>query len=648
MADLTGKILANRYRVDSFIGRGGMAEVYKVWDRKRAVFLAMKLLNEDLALDKVFIRRFTREAQTLEQLTHPNIVRFYGLERDGPLVFILMDFIEGVTLKRLIFQRGIEPSIDDIRKVFRGICGALTYAHGMGFVHCDIKPSNILIDHKGDALLADFGIARMVGSAGTTLDRSGTPAYMSPEQSRGLEPTPLSDIYTLGIILYEMITGGERPFTGEKAEVGGTTGEKIRWEKVNKTPTSPRQYNPNISTTLEQIILKCIQKDPVYRYQSALEMFNDLERALSQQPFGSQKPPLIKEISTEADEVEIRVDPEQLTGVQNLPLQWIKEYWDTVVANVGSGRLILILGVIILGLAGIFFFSNPGLPKKTRRYYPTHTLTIYPISSVTLTEEVFPSETLEPMRPSSTPTIDRIYPSNTSTLIPTVTPEPVPSSSNTPRLTTSTPPSTTPKPSFTEKNAGYISPTPKAYYPLSSCADSRVRVGDSVFVAYGGGGNFIREDPDVHASDNVIGKAYEGDVMVVVDGPECSFGWILWKVSLSDTNLKGWIAESDGDEFWLDVIHSRVVCSSAPKTRLHVGDKAHVGRYPDVKNNVRNIPGIYSTITGAINPSTQVVILEGPECMHGIVWWKIRTTDDRLQGWTGEGDKNNYWLIPEP
>ena len=223
-----------------------MAEVYKVWDSKRGVHLAMKLMHEDLALDNVFLRRFKREARTLEKLQHPNIVRFYGLEQEGRLVFMLMDFVDGESLKHRIFDaRGPIP-LDEVYEVIQPVCQALRYAHGEGFVHADVKPGNIMIDKTGRVLLSDFGIARMTESSTVTMAGAGTPAYMAPEQARGETPLIQTDIYALGIVLYEMVTG-ERPFTGELATISGTSGEKTRWEQMNlNPPVSCKNLIPNI------------------------------------------------------------------------------------------------------------------------------------------------------------------------------------------------------------------------------------------------------------------------------------------------------------------------------------------------------------------------------------------------------------------
>lgn len=280
MKNLVGQTLKNRYQVQEHLGRGGMAEVYKVWDNHRSTMLAMKVMHEDLAIDKVFMRRFRREADTLARLQHPNIVRFYGLEEEGRLAYMLLDYIEGDNLKLKIFdQKGPYPSAD-ILHVMQGVCQALAYAHKEGLIHNDIKPGNIMINQHGQVLLADFGIARLADAATATMVGAGTPAYMAPEQVKGLDPVPQSDIYALGIVLYEMLTGGERPFTGEQATTTGTTSAKVRWEQINLDPPSPRLYNAQISPEVEKVVLKCMAKNPDQRYQTALDLLTALETAI--------------------------------------------------------------------------------------------------------------------------------------------------------------------------------------------------------------------------------------------------------------------------------------------------------------------------------------------------------------------------------
>ena len=277
---MIGRVLNKQYRVEEFIGRGGMADVYKVWDLDKNVHLAIKLLHSDLAEDKVFQRRFKREAHTLEELQHPHIVRYYGQEQDRFQTFLVMDFVDGKTLRSKIFRARETLSEHEINRIMNAVCSALQYAHNRNLIHCDLKPANIMISNNGTVLLMDFGITRMAEATTATLVGAGTPAYMAPEQIRGEEPVFQTDIYALGVILFEILTGGERPFTGENAETTGTTRIKILWEQMNLEPPSPRKFNPAINPQLEAVVMRCLQKRPEDRYASALEFYNALESAL--------------------------------------------------------------------------------------------------------------------------------------------------------------------------------------------------------------------------------------------------------------------------------------------------------------------------------------------------------------------------------
>ena len=280
MSKLVGHIIGRRYRVDEFLGRGGMAEVYKVWDQQRATWLAMKVLHESLVEDRVFLRRFRREARNLAKLRHPNIVRFYEWGEEGEIVFILMEYISGVTLSKAIKRMGKPFSPGQALGIIQPICSALHYAHELGLAHCDIKPGNIMIEQTGRVVLTDFGIARVTeGAATATMVGAGTPAYMSPEQINGADPTPQTDIYAIGVVLFELLTSGERPFTGERATITGTIGEKIRWEKRKLSPPSPRKFNPEIPSSLETVVMRCMYKDRRKRYNSATMLMSELVRA---------------------------------------------------------------------------------------------------------------------------------------------------------------------------------------------------------------------------------------------------------------------------------------------------------------------------------------------------------------------------------
>lgn len=277
MTAIIGTTLNRRYRVDEALGRGGMADVYKVWDEDRLTYLALKLLRDDLSQDLVFMRRFRREAQNLAQLQHPNIVRFFGLEEEDLQAFILMEFIDGPSLREEIRRAGsagLAPA--RLQAVMADICAALHYAHKKGVVHCDIKSGNVLLDRSGKAYLTDFGIARTMDAATSTLIGAGTPAYMAPELILGQDPTPQSDIYALGILLFEMCTGGERPFTGEGADAAGTTAEKVRWQHLHAQPPSLSVYNQDAIKGMDEVIQFCLAKNPQERLASPLDLYHTL------------------------------------------------------------------------------------------------------------------------------------------------------------------------------------------------------------------------------------------------------------------------------------------------------------------------------------------------------------------------------------
>lgn len=392
MTELTGRVLQNRYRVDAFLGRGGMADVYKVWDQQRAVYLAMKILHADLAEDRVFLRRFKREADTLAKLQHPHIVRSYGLETEGRIAFLLMDYIEGENLRTRIFDRNRPFTPEEILEIMRPVFSALHYAHQNGIVHCDIKPANIMIHKSGNVLVSDFGISRITEAATATMVGAGTPAYMSPEQARGEDMTPQSDIYSLGIVLYEMLSGGERPFTGEQARVTGGTSEKVRWEQMNAVPQPLRKMNPEISVAVEAVVMSFLQKDSAYRPASALDALNALAQVLD----SVRTAPLPVNIP--------QSQPAHQPIAENIPAEKPNTSSRSLPVNKTKSAMLIagvVISVICALLFGVFslvsnnqFFASigaPPTPLPSRTPVPaTSTSTRLPISTKTLTKTLTP------------------------------------------------------------------------------------------------------------------------------------------------------------------------------------------------------------------------------------------------------------------
>jgi serine/threonine protein kinase len=274
--NLIGRILLNQFRVDAFIASGGMGAVYRVWDLKRNVPLAMKVLHADLAEDPSMFKRFKREANALKKLAHPNIVPFYGLYQTTDFAFLLERYVDGPSLKDILRkQQGTPLPVEEVLAYLKALTAALGYAHANGVVHCDVKPGNVMIDQGGSIYLTDFGIARHSDSTTTTLATVGTAAYMAPEQIRGEPVSPATDIYALGVMLYEMLTG-QRPFKGDEKGTessGSTANERIRYAHLNLEFPDPQTINNNIPVTLASILKKSLDKNPSQRFLNAQDLF---------------------------------------------------------------------------------------------------------------------------------------------------------------------------------------------------------------------------------------------------------------------------------------------------------------------------------------------------------------------------------------
>jgi serine/threonine-protein kinase len=252
-----------------------MAEVYKANDLTTGQAVALKFLREDLAEDRVFLRRFRREAQVLEKLRHPGIVAYHGFEETGDFAFIVVEYVEGETLRRKLRRLTAPLTVGQALSVIKPVCEALQHAHCLDIYHCDVKPANIMIRQDGGIFITDFGIARLTGVATATSLTPGTPAYMSPEQCRGMEVDARTDVYALAITLFEMLTL-ERPFKGDTATIRGSANERIRWEQLRRPAPSPRIFNPNIPLTVSRQIRVALSKKPSSRHGSAMQFYQSL------------------------------------------------------------------------------------------------------------------------------------------------------------------------------------------------------------------------------------------------------------------------------------------------------------------------------------------------------------------------------------
>lgn len=271
MDQYIGKLLDNRYEILELIGVGGMARVYKARCHRLNRLVALKILRDDLAQDAELRRRFHDESQAVAMLSHPNIVAVYDVSRSSDIEYIVMELIDGITLKQYMQKKGNKLNWREALHFITQIVKALGHAHSRGIIHRDIKPHNIMVLRDGSVKVADFGIARVTSGGHSTLTQEalGSVHYISPEQARGSHIDERSDLYSAGVVLYEMITG-RLPFEGD-------TPVSVAIQHINSIPLSPREIDPTIPEALEAITMKAMAPNPDNRYPSADAMLADLE-----------------------------------------------------------------------------------------------------------------------------------------------------------------------------------------------------------------------------------------------------------------------------------------------------------------------------------------------------------------------------------
>ena len=271
MDQYIGKLLDNRYEILELVGVGGMARVYKARCHRLNRLVAIKILREDLAQDAELRRRFHDESQAVAMLSHPNIVAVYDVSRASDLEYIVMELIDGITLKQYMQKKGNKLNWREALHFITQIIKALGHAHSRGIIHRDIKPHNIMVLRDGSVKVADFGIARVMSGGHSTLTQEalGSVHYISPEQARGSRIDARSDLYSAGVVLYEMITG-RLPFEGD-------TPVSVAIQHINSIPLSPREIDPAIPEALEAITMRAMAPNPDNRYVNADEMLADLE-----------------------------------------------------------------------------------------------------------------------------------------------------------------------------------------------------------------------------------------------------------------------------------------------------------------------------------------------------------------------------------
>ena len=308
----TGMIIAERYEIVSKIGTGGMADVYKAMDR----FVAVKVLKPEFREDATFVKKFRSEAQAAAGLTHPNIVNVFDVGDDEGVYYIVMELIEGITLKEYISKKG-KLSVKEATSIAIQVSMGLEAAHSHGIVHRDVKPQNIIISTDGKVKVTDFGIARAASSNTISSNVMGSVHYSSPEQVRGGYSDEKSDIYSLGITLYEMVTG-RVPFDGD-------TTVAIAIKHLQEEMVPPSVYSPDLPYSLEQIIMKCTQKSVDRRYNKMEDVIEDLKHSLID-PQGD----FVKLTSVDTDAKTVVISDEELGEIKHTPKQTLKPDIETL------------------------------------------------------------------------------------------------------------------------------------------------------------------------------------------------------------------------------------------------------------------------------------------------------------------------------
>ena len=307
----TGMIIAERYEILGKIGTGGMADVYKAKDHKLNRFVAVKVLKPEFREDTTFIRKFKSEAQAAAVLTHPNIVNVFDVGDDNGVYYIVMELIEGITLKEYISKKG-KLSVKEATSIAIQVSMGLEAAHSHGIVHRDVKPQNIIISMDGKVKVTDFGIARAASSNTISSNVMGSVHYSSPEQVRGGYSDEKSDIYSLGITMYEMVTG-KVPFDGD-------TTVAIAIKHLQEEIVPPSIYTPELPHSLEQIILKCTQKSVDRRYQNMEDVIADLKHSLID-PQGD----FVTLTSVDNEAKTVVISDKELGEIKHMPKQIAKQ-----------------------------------------------------------------------------------------------------------------------------------------------------------------------------------------------------------------------------------------------------------------------------------------------------------------------------------
>jgi serine/threonine protein kinase len=666
-----------QYQIIGVLGEGGMATVYRARQQKINREVAIKVIESKLARNADFIKRFEREAQTIATLSHPHILKLFDYGEQGNIIYLVMEILVGGSLADLIRRTGPLPLIT-IYRILDQIGTALSFAHQKGIIHRDLKPLNVLLDEADNAFLTDFGIAKLLNDS-TALTQSGaamgTPAYMAPEQWQGQPIDSRTDVYALGVMLYEMLSG-ELPFRGE-------TPASMMFKHLNEHHAPILRARADLPQGIEDVLEKALAKDRDKRFQSA----DDLVEAFKLEVSDLITP------SKAALKIPIDLDrttpePIDLGSLTNLPAP-DSTYLKPPAARSGLSRTMLALGLLftIAAIAFIVFLIVPKPDSAT----PTPTLqtalaqvvtdlpsvTTVPTEvsqtlTVTATLTINPTSTTQPSDtsvPTSPPTAT-LEPKKTETPIPvvetkvvtpqviivTATPEATKTSTPTPQviIVTATPTDTPVLTLAALAPCGTIIPKNRSIVPECSHRLGEFKV-EWYCTDRGYGITLTNSDQDwacINPTTNVIVA-----VLTVADFDGICQSWygrggaFAIKDQHQTTEAYNWSCYEFNDPSLsglpTTIPQPTQQDAGCPplKARLVVGQKGHV--LPSDPNRLNTFP----RRSGNTNPTIDDIpvgsvfsVIDGPVCADNIRWWKVNWKG--LVGWTGEGENNKYWLEP--
>lgn len=660
MADLSGQTLG-QYRLQELIGVGGMAAVYRAHQESMGRDVAIKVMAMQLAENEEFVARFEREAHVIARLQHPHILPVIDFGRDKSQVFLVMRLVEGGMLSQRLARSTL--SVRQVEQFLTQIGSALEYAHQRGVIHRDLKPNNVLLDESDNAYLTDFGIAKMLAGATTsqlsltaTGSVMGTPAYMAPEQWRSEAVDARTDIYALGIILYEMLMG-VLPFHSD-------TPFGMMYKHFDAPPPAPSAINPALPHAMEQIVLRAMAKNGNDRYPSARQMAEEFSSAVRTMPPDAVNMPLPR---ATPDQIAQATPPSQsrppaagTMATRAAQLSSESQVLRTPVPTqarpaqpraggrgvlVGGVLVVLIVAAAVVGLLLMSGGDGDGGDKTSPAGISAEsgTQTAVALAGQPPDERETPRGDLD----TGTPKPDQTGPPLRTAIVllpgDTDTPSPEPSTtlSDTPTREPSDTPS--PEPSVTPSNTPTDTLTPTDTPDLGQTADAllaqRLTQTASAWTD--------TPTPDIEAS---VIAAITGTAAAWTDTPTSTLTPTAVP-TLPPPPTRTPLPPSSTPRPTITprpVLPTRTPQCSTLRSRVDVGVGARTTLSPDESTRIRRAPGLSSPTDHSIPPGQTFWITDGPQCADSLVWWQVEgyDTSGEWAGWIAEGQGSTYWIEP--